>query len=293
MVRRIISAILSVILIATSIYSIFFIPKNHEYIDLAYGTHERNVLDLYIPKRNDGEVGLILFIHGGGFTSGDKKGYREQIQELADDGYVTAAMNYRYLAENIRAEDMLDDIDLALKSIKKKGEEHGVDINKVVLRGYSAGGHLSMLFGYSRIETAEIKPVAVISDAGGPMDCFDKNFYLNSAWKDTEGLVNIMSMLSGKNFTFDTIDSAKEELLKVSPISYVNEATVPTLMNYAMKDELIPFEQAQRLHNKLLENGVKCDFVIYPNSGHGLEGDKDNRKKSEKLFEEYCKTYLK
>jgi len=294
MVKRIIALVISIVVVVTSVCAIVFIPRTYEYIDLAYGTHERHILDLYIPIKNDGEVGLILFVHGGGFSSGDKSGYLEQVQELAnDEKLATAAMNYRYVDENVNVNDILDDIDLALKCIKQKGEEHGVNINKVMLRGYSAGGNLSMMYAYSRDDTAPIKPVAVVSDAGGPIDCTDKGFYYNNAWNEPDGMAKVMSLVCGKQFTLDTIDSAKEELLKVSPIAYVDENTVPTLMCYGVKDELIPYRQAVTLRDKLVDCGVKCDLVSFPNSGHGLNGDKTNRKKSEKLFEEYFETYLK
>lgn len=294
MVKRIIALVISIVVVVTSVCAIVFIPRTYEYRDLAYGTHERHILDLYIPIKNDGEVGLILFVHGGGFSSGDKSGYLEQVQELAnDEKLATAAMNYRYVDENVNVNDILDDIDLALKCIKQKGEEHGVNINKVMLRGYSAGGNLSMMYAYSRDDTAPIKPVAVVSDAGGPIDCTDKGFYYNNAWNEPDGMAKVMSLVCGKQFTLDTIDSAKEELFKVSPIAYVDENTVPTLMCYGVKDELIPYRQAVALYDKLGEYGVKCDLVSFPNSGHGLSGDKTNRKKSEKLFEEYFETYLK
>ncbi|MBQ6708956.1 MAG: alpha/beta hydrolase [Clostridia bacterium] len=294
MVKRIIAIVTSLVVFVTSLVAIFTAPRSYEYRDLVYGEHQRHVLDLYIPMRNDGEVGLVFFIHGGGFISGDKAGYLEQIQEIANKKkFATAAMNYRYLGKDVDINDILDDIDLALKCVKDKAQEQGVNINKVVLRGYSAGGHLSMLYGYSKAETAPIKPVAVVTDCGGPVDFTDIAFYRQSAWMNPDAMAEHMSMACGKSFTLDTIDSAREELLKVSPITYVNEDTVPTLMSYGMKDEIILYSHAQMLHNKLFECGVKCDLVSYPNSGHGLEGDKNNRRKTEMLFEEYCETYLK
>ena len=121
------------------------------FANMSYGKHERQVLALAIPKDNDGEVGLILYIHGGGWIMGDKEGYMDALSNTANNfGYAAAALNYGYLGKNVSMHDIAEDIDSALSVIKKKAKEKGVEINKVLLTGGSAGGHLSMFYAYSR-----------------------------------------------------------------------------------------------------------------------------------------------
>lgn len=63
--------------------------------DIKYGNRERNTLDLYIPPIADKgqEQGVVLFLHGGSWTSGDKSSMAEECRTYADKGYLTATMN--------------------------------------------------------------------------------------------------------------------------------------------------------------------------------------------------------
>lgn len=124
------------------------------YENLSYGTHERNVLDLAIPQTDAGEVGLVLFIHGGAWITGDKDGYSGGASHCANNmGLAGAALNYRYLSDDVSLHEIIADIDAALAKIKATAAENGVNINKVLLTGSSAGAHLSMLYAYKCKDT--------------------------------------------------------------------------------------------------------------------------------------------
>ena len=293
MLKRIIALITSLVIVITGVYNFFFVPKSYEYRNTAYGTEERQILDFNIPIENDGEVGLVLFIHGGAWFMGSKDNYDEEIEYMSDRlGYAAAALNYRYVSDTTTIHDILDDIDLCLDFIKQKGEEHGVKINKVILTGISAGAHLSLLYGYSKADTAPIKPAAVISNCG-PTDLTIESFYKESETFDEASSCYLMSRCSGKKITsYADIDIAREELLKISPITYVNENTVPTIINHGMKDKTVPYLNAEMLDQKLTECGVTHVLNPYPDSGHNLENDFIVDIKADKLFVEYCKTYL-
>ncbi len=265
--------------------------QNHVYHNLAYGTHERHTLDLYIPKAKD-EVGLVLFIHGGAWIGGDKDGYRSTLESIANEyGYACAAVNYRYISETVDLNDIMDDIELAVKCIKEKGAENGTNINRMLLTGGSAGGHLSLLYGYSRCDTSAIPPAAVVSDCG-PTDLTDDNYYINNALGDEEYVAKILSWACGQPFTYETRAEAAEALERVSPLYYAAADTVPTVINHGMKDDIVPFSNAQALDKKLSELGVKHVFNIYPNSGHGLSEDPENMRIAKELLYEYMATYI-
>ena len=72
--EKIIAFFMSIIAFLASLFGFNTEAKSYEYRNLSYGSHERQVLDLNIPKENDGEIGLILSIHGGGWVGGDKNG---------------------------------------------------------------------------------------------------------------------------------------------------------------------------------------------------------------------------
>lgn len=290
--EKIVAFFMSVIAFFASLFGFASEDKSYEFRNISYGNHERQVLDLNIPKENDGEIGLILFIHGGAWIAGDKEGYKNGVKAAAEEyGFAGASINYRFINEEVSIHDILDDIDLALKCIKQKGEENGVKINKVLLTGDSAGGHLSLLYAYSRYETAAITPAAVVSNSG-PTDFTDESFYVNNAIGDKDFVAQLFSYASEKNFLYEDRIDAKEALEKISPVFYVNENTVPTVINHGMKDSIVPYSNAVSLDNALTKYGVTHILNSYPNSDHDLGSDEDNKSIANKLLIEYCNTYL-
>ena len=289
--EKLVAFFMSIIKFIMSLFGLASI-NSHEFRDVAYGTHERQVLDLNIPKENDGEIGLVLFIHGGAWIAGDKSSYEKGIRSAADTyGFAAASINYRYISDTVSFTDILDDIDAALACIKEIGLENGVNINKVLLTGDSAGGHLSLLYAYSRAESAPITPAAVVSNSG-PADLYDNNFYINNAIGDSEVIANLFSMGCGKTFAYAERETVKQELMEASPVYYVNENTVPTVINHGVKDSVVPFSNAQTLDAKLTEYNVQHYFNVYPNSDHDLGADKENKEIASNLLIEYCQTYL-
>lgn len=293
MLEKIIAFFMSIIAFLTSLFG-FSSTTNTEYVykDLAYGTHERQTLDLMLPENSDGEVGLVLFIHGGAWISGDKESYENGLKTACDElGYAAAAINYRYLGENVTLHNIADDIEAALATIKEKGSAVGININKVLLTGDSAGAHLSMFYAYSRTETAPITPVAAVSNCG-PTDLTDENFYRDNDLGDREVIADLVSLCIGIDFSYAEKDKYRKEIEAVSPLYYVNKNTVPTVINHGLEDRIVPFSNAKAIVGRFEQYGVKHDFNIYPNSGHGLDADPENSSIANDLLISYVKTYL-
>ena len=263
------------------------------FLDMSYGTHERQVVDLCIPDGASGDIGMVLFIHGGAWIQGDKEGYAEVLNYGASDiGVATAALNYRYISADVDLHDVLDDIDAALAKVKQKGAEAGVNINKVLLTGDSAGGHLSMLYAYARKNTAPIAPVAVVSNSG-PTDLYDDNFYHNNAMGDTAFVTQLMSYACGQSFTYETKESAMAALYSVSPIAYVSAECVPTVINHGNADTVVPFSNAVTLDALLTQYAVEHVFNVYEGADHDLGKDDAAKDRADELIHEYIARFLK
>lgn len=262
-----------------------------EYIDVVYGNYERQRLDLYLPEEKSGSVGLILVIHGGAWMGGDKSYQKNMDYYCKYYGYATSAINYHFISNEFCCDDIMNDISLALAKIKEKAYvEKGLDIDKVLLMGNSAGGHLSLLYAYKYAKESPIKPVAV-ANYSGPTDLTDNNYF---DWENAEGYLEMFAKLAHADINKDNYMTAEvqQKLLELSPINYVNENTVPTLICHAIEDDIVPYSNATTLKNCLTECGVKCDLVTYKNSGHSLSNDKKHKKEAKKLFVEYVKKYL-
>ncbi|MBR5234433.1 MAG: alpha/beta hydrolase [Clostridia bacterium] len=263
------------------------------FFDMSYGSHERQVVDLFIPDNVSGDLGLVLFIHGGAWIAGDKESYTGGMEYGATSlGIATASVNYRYISDDVDILDILDDIDAALAEIKKKGNEVGVNINKVLLTGDSAGGHLSLLYAYARKDTAPVTPVAVVSNSG-PTDLYDDNFYHNNALGDKAVISDLMSKACGQKFTYETKESAKDALYSVSPVFYVSADCVPTVINHGNADTIVPFSNALALDELLAQYGVEHVLNVYEGADHDLGKDDAAKERADELLFGYIDRFLK
>lgn len=261
----------------------------YEYIDMPYGDHQRNVLDLCLPKNDTN--GLVMFIHGGSWVSGDKKGYSNSIKEWCNNkGYAACAINYRFISGPYNYIDILDDINNALLKVKQIASDKSINLTKVLLTGHSAGGHLSLLYGYSRYESAPIKPTCIVNQSG-PTDLNDSNYYINNEFN--VNLIYIFSNLLKSLITVSNYQKKSDILALASPISYITPNSIPTITCHGINDDIVPYSNAISLHNKLSENNVSNILITYPNSGHGLENDEDCSKLSDELMNEFANKYLK
>ena len=111
--------------------------------DQVYGPHERHRIDVYQPSTSAGLKPIILFLHGGGFVRGDKKGYANIGIYFARHGVLGLTANYR-LAPKVKWPAGAEDISNMIEWIKANGAKFGGDKNKIFLMGSSAGaGHLA------------------------------------------------------------------------------------------------------------------------------------------------------
>ena len=292
MLQKIVSVLISLIVSVLNFFGITFSEREiYEIRDASYGEHERNTFNLYLPA-DQKENGLVLLIHGGAWVVGDKAEFDSRLEEIAYDmGYACAAVNYRYISDDVDLSDIMDDIQSAVSVIKTIAQNRGINLNKMLLSGGSAGGHLSLLYAYSRDDVSAIKPSAVVSYCG-PTDLSDDAYYFDNGLGDSEFVAEVLSWAGGYKHTFATREEAKEALWEVSPLKYVDENTVPTVINHGMVDNIVPFSNAVALDAKLTELGIEHIFNAYPNSGHGLDNDAYNQEYAEELFKQYIVTYL-
>lgn len=259
----------------------------------AYGTHERHVLDLYMPKKPKTASGLILFIHGGGWTSCDKTAHTGDCRYWSEKGYICATMNYRYVDKQLTVFDELDDITAAMKKIKSICAERGWFLERSLLSGGSAGAHLSLMYAYTEAERSPIAPAAVFCHCP-PTHCHKPDFLLGINGEFENWKYGVMSHCCGAAVTKETLENAdvQEKLLRMSPVFYINGRVVPTGICHGVKDELVPYEHTLMFTDILEQHGVPHDLLTYPNSGHAMDKDPEQDKQAKDLMEMYLENYL-
>lgn len=259
-----------------------------KYTNISYGTNGiRNTFDLYLPSNVEGDISLILFIHGGSWFYGSKENFSTQAYNACVEyGVATATVNYRYISQgSVTIFDILDDIEAAVSAIKTFAAEKGLNIKKMMLHGFSAGAHLSLMYAYTREVTSAITPVCVYSNSG-------PTYLYNSKYMDVKGMDIVLSAACGKSFTEETRKDAENELIAISPLNYVDSSCVPTIISHGTLDSIVPYSDAVYLNNFLTEAGVKHDFLTFPNSDHGCGNDPDVTVTEKSIYDEYVNNYL-
>ena len=256
--------------------------------DISYGEyHERNLLDIAFPKKKK-ETSLIVYIHGGAWVAGSKDRFVKHFIKQYQDEYAYAAVNYRYASEEFHCDDILDDIQSAVVKINDVSTKKGYQINKVAFFGHSAGGHLSLLYAYKMKDVCPFD-IGFVSSLAGPTDLTDENYLSSPVLKDS--YYTLASYMTGITIDESNFKDNKEELLKCSPITYIDKAC-PTIICHGDKDEVVPYSNALTLKDKLEEANKTYEFFTYTNSGHGLENSKDVDNLYQQKFKEYKEKYL-
>jgi len=115
---------------------------------LPYGSSSDQTYDVWPAQGGSGPAPLVMFVHGGGWTSGSKDSASGPYTSgyYPAEGYVYASINYR-LVPTVTVEDEAADVVAALKSLLDHAGELGIDPRRVVIMGHSAGAHLVALVG--------------------------------------------------------------------------------------------------------------------------------------------------
>ena len=122
-----------------------------DYVDETYGDHQRNKFDIWLAK-SDKPTPLVIYIHGGGFGSGDKSKYynSKQLVSFLEKGISVATINYRFQKHKpygILAS--LNDSKRCLQFIRYHTDKYNVDKTRVGVYGSSAGAGTSLWIAFS------------------------------------------------------------------------------------------------------------------------------------------------
>lgn len=235
---------------------------------LTYGPHERNDLDLFLPKDEGTTLRpAVVVIHGGAWRSGSKRQLRPLAEMLARRGYVAAAINYR-LAPKWSYPAQLDDCQRAVRWLRKRAQELRIDPKRIGAAGASAGGHLSLLLGTRETRDdsdPELKGISskvhCVLDIFGPTD-FTSEVYVRASHVPIVG--NALVEFLGKPY-----EEAPEVWKEASPLYHVSPDDAPTFIIHGDQDPLVPLEQSEKLVAALTKVGVPVRLVVIKGMGHG------------------------
>ncbi len=214
--------------------------------DLHYGPDARNVLDIYAPQHVSARP-VVLFIHGGSWTSGGKDEYVFAGDSLARAGYVTAVMSYR-LAPQHPYPDYIQDAAQALKWLQENAARYGGDGQRLYVVGHSAGAFNAAEVVDNARWLSEvgvpINTVRGVVGIAGPYDYDFRQFPSKNAFPVSGDPANIM------------------------PSRHVRSDAPPHLLLVAANDTTVDPSNGEKMRSALQAAGVPYTYTVLPGLNH-------------------------
>ncbi|MFT6390322.1 MAG: acetyl esterase/lipase [Cellvibrionaceae bacterium] len=212
--------------------------------NIAYGTHNRQRIDVYKPTTPSAQNITILFFYGGSWEEGSKDKYRFVAQALAEKGHQVVVADYRVYPEVLFPGFMSD----AAQALAWAADH--LD-QPIVLMGHSAGAHIAAMLALDSLYTSEFnvdaKRVIGLIGLSGPYD-----------------------FLPLKRERLKTIFNAADDIQNTQPINFVTSSAPPALLVHGLADTaVLPFN-TKNLAKKLSDNGVNVTMKLYPDKTHGV-----------------------
>jgi acetyl esterase/lipase len=214
-------------------------------------------MDVYFPE-SGGPWPVVVYVHGGGWTRGDKSDTAEFAGGMAARGYLVASINYRLYPE-ARYPAMIQDVKCAIRSLRANAGAYNLDPNRIAAAGASAGGHLVSLLGTSDPnnewdvgehleQSSRVQAVVAIA----PVTDMTRSF-------PNADLELIMQVGFGE-----------DNIVQASPITHVTAEDPPFLLIHGNLDELVPYEQSQLMYDRLVQMHVPAQLLTVQNGYHSL-----------------------
>ena len=284
-----------------------------------YNDNERNNYNLYIPYsamlNKDNYNGVILFVHGGSWIEGEKESFENFCKIYGEMGYITATMGYTVLNgiyPNNNIFRIMDEISSCIDSIKEeliKREFNETNLG-LALGGYSAGGHLILLYTYLMVNSSI--PLKFAIDICGPISVEPKHYcklakvndtlenlelsVIEQALKDkriirtrTEDTVLLQYMNAFLGERYDgsdlvemlnedkTINYTNEKFQKLYnsvkhsfPVSIEDKNLLPTLCFYTGNDDVVGVVAYAYLQDKAKQDNKPMELIYSMYTDHGF-----------------------
>lgn len=231
--------------------------KKAKNINYAGNREEANTLNIFYREDSLKNKPVLVFIHGGSWSSGKKETYWWLGRNFARKGVVTVIVNYP-LAPSVQYQKMAGDCALAIKWVRENISSYQASPDKIFIMGHSAGGHLAELVNadpkyFMKAGIANPIKGVILNDPFG----LDMHEYLSTAEKD--------------HYYFDFIRTFTEqtEVWKTaSPMEYVNNIKNPHLLFYGAKTYGAIKLQTPKLYETLKANGVPVELKEIKGKSH-------------------------
>lgn len=230
--------------------------------------------DLYAPDGGGPARGVIIWVHGGAWSSGSRAS--PNLIGLTARGWALASVDYRLSTQAVFPAQIFD-IKAAVRYLRAHAPEYGLPNTPFVIAGSSAGGHLAALVGVSNGESALEGSVGeggagsdqpVSSDVQAIVSLYGASDLTTILAQSTPHGLNVrvpalQLLLGGQP------DTVPDLARLASPVFHVDATDPPLLMLHGDQDDQMPIEQSRELEAEYRALGLAVQLVVVPGAGHG------------------------
>ncbi|GHF53534.1 acetyl esterase/lipase [Amycolatopsis bartoniae] len=224
-------------------------------------------LDLVLPPGDGAPV--VVFLHGGGFRVGSRRSPgpaydgKHPFELVARQGIAVASVDYR-LSGEARWPAQLHDVKAAVRWLRARAGEIGVDGTRIAAWGESAGGHLAAMLGLTAGNPAFEGTVGVAGTAG-PVRAV-------AAWYTPSDLAAVDDPADPESREALLLGAAPATVpqlaAEASPLTHVSPGAPPFLLLHGRADRMVPHELSERLYERLRAAGADAELHLFDGADH-------------------------
>ena len=214
------------------------------------------------PERGTANGSAVVIFPGGAYThlAGNLEG-RQVADWFTARGFIAFILSYRLSSNGYLLPVPLLDARRALQTVRARAADYHIAPGRIVLIGFSAGGHLAAL--------AATQPVEGNADAEDPIDrVSSRPDYLVLGYPWIDAITTDTSHLSYCK-EFNVMDRCDALRARYDPVLFVTRDTPPTFLYHTFTDETVPVQQSLRFYDALVKAGVDSELHIFDHGGHG------------------------
>ena len=220
--------------------------------------------DLFLPPTPEGPSPAVVLVHGGAWRVGSPAQLRGYGFLIGREGFVCFAPEYR-LSGEAHWPAPLHDVKAAVRFLRAHADEYGIDPDRIVVSGNSAGGHLAMM--------------AALTTGHPDFEGDGGNADQSSGVAGAVALYGQSHVEHGGDVLTDSVDAlmgdsaVPDDYAAASPMTYVSADQPPLCLMHALGDDLIPWRQSLDMFEAAKAVGAQAEIHLYDGVPHDFDAN--------------------